>query len=199
MTTDFKKVHKELYTASATPVVVDVPELTYLMVDGVGEPGTETYGRAVEAIYGVAYAIRFALKPSIVYSVMPLQGRWWAEEGDISLADRSAWHWSMMIMQPPQASAEVFDAAAAKVRKKKPAAPVDAVRLEPLTEGRSVQVMHVGPYAEETPTVGRLLGFAREQGYVPTGHHHEIYISDPSRTDASKLKTIIRYPVATAA
>jgi hypothetical protein len=124
----------------------------------------------------VAYAIRFALKhgdDALDDPVMPLQGLWWA-------------------------TAELVARAIAKVRRSRPAVAVDGVRLARLAEGRCAQVLHTGPYSRETPTIDRLHAFIRARGCVPSGRHHEIYLSDPSRTAPEKLKTIIRYPVAVA-
>jgi hypothetical protein len=103
----------------------------------------------------------------------------------------------MMILQPPQATEALVARATARVRRTKPAAAVDGVRLARLAEGRCAQVLHTGPYRAETPTIERLRAFVQAQGCVLAGRHHEIYLSDPSRTAPEKLKTIIRYPVAT--
>jgi hypothetical protein len=197
---DFKKVYRQLYTARSDPVMVEAPELPFLMADGAGGPETAGYRAAVEALYGVAYAVRFALKDgadALEYRVMPLQGRWWnADGGKAAAADRSLWRWSMMLLQPPQATAELVEQAATKVRRSRPAAAVDAVRLDRLAEGRCAQVRHTGPYREEGPTIDRLHAFIRAQGCVVAGRHHEIYLSDPARTAPDRLRTIIRYPVA---
>jgi len=164
-----------------------------------GRPAT---GPRSQALYGVAYAIRFALKhgdDALEYPVMPLQGLWWAADGrEVIAIDRSSWLWTMMILQPPQATEELVEQATAKVRRTKPAAAVDGVRLERLAEGRCAQVLHTGPYREEPPTIDRLLAFVQANGCVVAGRHHEIYLSDPSRTAPEKLRTIIRYPVAAA-
>jgi hypothetical protein len=155
------------------------------MADGAGDPGAAGYRATVQALYRVAYAIRSALKhdDGVEYRVMPLQGRWWAaDRREVIATDRSLWLWTMMILQPPHATEELVAQATAKVRRAEPAAAVDGVRLARLAEGRCAQVLHTGPYREETPTIERLHAFVRAQGCVPAGRHHEIYLSDPTRT-----------------
>lgn len=198
--TDLKKVHKALYAATADPRPVDVPDFPFLMIDGAGDPNGDGYRQAVEALYGVAYTVRFALKDAGVleYPVMPLQGLWWTAEGrDFSYdLTRDAWRWTIMIMQPAQATGEVVREALATAAKKKPGLPVPEVRAERLHEGACVQVLHTGPFATEHTTLDRLYGFLEEEGLAITGRHHEIYLSDPRRTAQEKMRTILRYPVA---
>ncbi|KUP97979.1 GyrI-like domain-containing protein [Thermobifida cellulosilytica] len=197
--TDFKKQYRNLYSASAEPEVVDVPALPFLAVDGVGDPSGPAYRRAVEALYAASYALRFALKREAVveYPVMPLEGLWWAPgRHDLPMDDRDAWHWTMMIMQPPQADAGRVADALAEASRRRPDAAVDRVEFREVAEGPSVQLLHTGPYAEEGPAVRRLLSFAEEHGYRISGRHHEIYLSNPARTAPERLRTILRYPVS---
>jgi hypothetical protein len=196
---DLKKTHRDLYGTGATPVLVDVPALPYLMIDGTGDPDGPVYAESVGALYGVAYAIRFALKGAGVleYPVMPLEGLWWdAEDGSFDhRADRGTWRWTMMILQPPEA-AEYFTSAADTATRKKPDLPVARVRHEEAAPERAVQILHTGPYAEETPSIMALLAHAEAEEYAVTGLHREIYLSNPSRTAPEKLKTLIRYAVS---
>ncbi|GAB2964731.1 GyrI-like domain-containing protein [Micromonospora polyrhachis] len=198
LNTDFKKVHKDLYGATTEPAVVDVPPLPFLAVSGAGDPDGPVCQAAVEALYGVSYSVRFALKNAgiVEYPVMPLQGLWWVDGGwDITERDRDDWRWTMMIMQPPQVTAELVAQGIAATAKKKPSAAVDQLELREYAEGSAAQILHIGPYADERPTIERLLAFVAEQGRQVSGLHHEIYLSNPARTAAEKLKTIIRYPV----
>jgi hypothetical protein len=143
------------------------------MADGAGDPGAAQYRATVQALYGIAYAIRFALKndDAMEYPVMPLQGRWWAAgEREVDAVDRSLWLWTMMILQPPQATEALVARATARVRRTRPAAAVDGVRLARLAEGRCAQVLHTGPYRAENPTIERLRAFVQAQGCVwPAG------------------------------
>ncbi len=199
-TLDLKKTYKTLFSAPAkAPTLVDVPPLSYLMVDGQGNPNTApAYAAAVQTLYSVAYTLRFALKKAGVldYSVPPLEGLWWANDmGAFRAADRDAWQWTMMILTPSQVTLDWFDRAVAEARAKGAPA-IDRLRLDTYAEGLSAHIMHIGPYAAEAPTIERLHAFIAAEGYALAGKHHEIYLGDPRRTAAEKLKTIIRQPVA---
>ncbi|MEV0651195.1 GyrI-like domain-containing protein [Phytomonospora sp. NPDC050363] len=191
MKLDLKRANRPLYDANREPALVAAPPLPYLMADGVGDPDGETYRAAVEGLYRTSYAVRAALKSGVEYSVMPLQGRWHGEGFD---PDRSSWRWTMMILQPPQATPELVAAALGTVGAKHPG--TSPPRFEVFDEGECAQVLHIGPYADEVPTRDRLMKFVAEQGRVLRGSHHEIYLSDPRRAAPEKLKTILRYPVA---
>jgi hypothetical protein len=199
--TDLKKELKHLYSApKGEPEMVEVPPLKYLMVDGRGYPGTSIeYQEAMEVLYGMAYTLKFKLKRGPLaadYVVMPLQGLWWVPNmEEFSTAAKDEWQWTSMILQPPEVTPEMFEEAREELRKKKDPAAIDRVRLEEYEEGLSAQVMHLGPYSEEEPTIARLHEFIREQGHGLRGKHHEIYMSDPRRTAPERIRTIIRQPV----
>jgi hypothetical protein len=198
---DLKGQQPELYRATADPAFVDVPELPFLMVDGEGDPNTAPgYAEAVQALYVVAYTLRFALKrrpDGVDAPVMPLEGLWWADDMSVFLGgDRSAWRWTMGIRQPDRVGADDVAAAVEEARRKKGLPGLDRVRLERYTEGRAAQVLHVGPYSAEGPTIERLHRFIADSGYALGGRHHEIYLGDPRRAAPEKLRTILRQPVA---
>jgi hypothetical protein len=199
--TDVKKELKHLYRPSAKEVsVVDVPEMGFLMIDGQGDPNTsQEYQEAIEALYTVAYQIKFMVKgrdPELDFVVPPLEGLWWSENmADFATGNKDAWSWTAMIYQPDHVTGEVFEEAVQQVREKKDPAALPLLRLERYHEGLSVQILYFGPWAEEGPTIERLHSFARDQGYQLRGKHHEIYLSDPRRTAPEKLKTVIRQPV----
>jgi len=198
---DFKKQLKHLYQPSAKEVsVVDVPDMNFLMVDGQGDPGTSPeYQEALEALYTMAYQLKFTIKgrdPELDYVIPPPEGLWWAKDLDaFSMDDRDAWQWTAMIMQPDQVTEVLFDEAVDKVKQKKDLPGLGKLRLERYHEGRAVQILHLGPYSAEGPTIEKLHAFARENGYQLRGKHHEIYLSDPRRTAPEKIKTVIRQPV----
>jgi hypothetical protein len=200
-TIDMKRALKELYRPSASaPSLVEVPELLFLMADGMGDPNTApAYAEAVEALYGVAYALKFMLKrgPAAAdYTVMPLQGLWWADDmASFTSGDRAAWRWTMMIAQPELVTRELFAQAAAETARKKRLPALPRLRLERFAEGRAAQIMHIGPYAAEAPTIERLHQFIAAQGLALRGKHHEIYLSDPRRSAPERMQTIIRQPV----
>lgn len=197
---DLKKDLKHLYQASAKNAVqIEVPSFKFLMVDGEGDPNTaQEYTQAVEALFSVSYTAKFMLKKgaqAIDYAVMPLEGLWWADDMSAFIAnDKSQWKWTMMIMQPSFVADDVIAAAITEVRKKKKLPGIDKLRLEEFAEGLCAQILHVGPFADEGPTIARLHEFI-EQRATLTGKHHEIYLSDIRRADPQKWKTIIRQPI----
>jgi hypothetical protein len=200
---DLKRELLELYSAARRPGLVEVPELAFLMIDGHGDPNRALeYSQAVEAIYAVAYTAKFIVKRApdgIDFAVMPLEGLWWTPDySTFTTDDKSAWDWTMMIAQPEQVTAEVVEKARASAARKKSLGAIGRVRLELFREGRVAQVMHIGPYATEGPTIQRLHAFIAEKGYERAGKHHEIYLGNPRRSAPEKMKTIVRQPVTPA-
>ncbi len=197
---DFKKEWKHLYSPSKkAPVIVDVPAMNFLMVDGYGDPNTsQMFKDAMESLYPLAYPIKFTIKKTqgIDYVVMPVEGLWWAEDMSVfTTGDKSNWQWTLMIMQPEYVSEEVVEEVRQQVAKKKNPPLLSEVCFESYHEGPVVQLMHIGPYAEEGPNIQRMHNFAQEQGYELRGKHHEIYLSDFRRTAPERLKTILRQPI----
>jgi hypothetical protein len=197
---DLKKEFKRLYQASAKDIIeLDVPTLRFLMADGKGDPNTsKEYAEAVEALFSVSYTAKFMVKKADGgkdYAVMPLEGLWWADDLSAFAAnDKSKWLWTMMILQPSFVPDEVIEKAIAEVARKKALPAVRKLRLESFTEGRCAQILHVGPFSEEGPTIARLHEFIEARTGL-TGKHHEIYLSDIRRADPKKWKTIIRQPM----
>lgn len=201
-TTEGHRVDR-LYRATTTPQLVQVPPLTFLCLDGHGDPNTSpAYAAAVQALYSVSYAAKFAVKKAggPDFKVSPLEGLWWAEDLSTFLTgDKSEWDWTMMIRQPDAVTGDLFARLADEVAAKKSMAAARQLRLISFEEGAAAQVLHVGPYATEAPTIARLHKFIREQGFTFDGHrhkHHEIYLGDPRRSAPDKLRTIIRQPYA---
>jgi len=198
---DFKKEMKEFYRPPRKPVIVDVPELQFIMINGKGYPGTsQEYQDAMQTLFPVAYTLRFAIKKAGIldYKVMPLEGLWWAEDMDVfAIDDRpEEWLWTSMIMQPSQVTKDLFAKAVQTVKEKKNPVALSKIRLETYHEGLAVQVMHTGPFSEEGPVIENMHQFAFDQGYELRGKHHEIYLSDFTRTAPEKLKTVIRQPIS---
>jgi hypothetical protein len=216
---DFKKQLNTLYQPpSGEFQVVEVPTMQYLMIDGEGDPGTaQAYQEAIEALYAVAYKLKFSSKGVLGkdYVVPPLEGLWWTEEMISSMtgiteesdwldrfraSDRNSWQWTSMIMQPEWITREMFLEAREQVREKKDLPGLDGLRLESYQEGLSVQILHIGPFADEGPVLTRLhIQFLPQNNLVEAGKHHEIYLSDPRKTAPEKLRTILRQPVREAA
>lgn len=204
---DIVKLYKPLYAPSAKhPAIVEVPELAFLMVDGRGDPGnSEAFEAAMQALFSAAYTLKFSLKktdPERDFKVAPVEGLWWGDDPTPTLADlqrdRDSWNWTLMIAMPDAVTADdVATALEAAARKKDlPAAPL--LRLERFEEGLAAQIMHVGPYSEEAPTIERLHEWVAAEGYELRGRHHEIYMGDPRRTAPERLKTVLRHPVQPA-
>ncbi len=198
---NFKKELKHLYQPSAKEVVqVEVPKMTYLMLDGAGDPNTSNdYQVGVEVLFSLSYAIKFMAKKgalAIDYGVMPLEGLWWADDmSRFSINDKADWQWTMMIMQPDFVTPAMVKEAMAEVKRKKNPTALEKVRFESLEEGICVQLMHIGPFSAEGPAIERLHGFIAESGHKPIGKHHEIYLSDIRKTVAANWKTVIRQPM----
>ena len=199
---------RDLYTAKAGRVrFLDVPEMRYFAVEGTGEPGGGEFGDAFGALYPVAYTVHFALKRrGVEASVGGLEGLFWfgepgpiTPEGFVTRADGTrAWTWRLMLPVPAEASDDEIAAAIAEVARKKAPPALGRLRVERLAEGPSAQVLHVGSYAAEPPTIALLHESIAAAGLRPRGCHHEIYLSDPNRTPPERLKTIIRQPVEAA-
>lgn len=199
---DLRKTLKHLYQPSAKVVAeVDVPAFDYLMIDGAGDPNTApAYAQAVEALFAVSYTAKFALKKGpqpVDYTVMPLEGLWWADDmAAFVRGDRAHWKWTMMVLQPPCVPRAAIDAAIADVGRKKPSPALAQLRLARWAEGRCAQILHVGPFTTEGPTIERLHAWIAQHGASLHGKHHEIYLSDIRRTDPAKWKTVLRQPMA---
>jgi len=198
---DFKKELSEFYSPPAKFVIVDIPEMRFLMIEGHGDPNVaQEYQDAVGALYALAYKIKFMSKNQLGqdYVVPPLEGLWWAEnlETFTTARDKSQWDWNMMIMTPEWITSEMYAKALELVRKGKNPVAMDKVRLESYHEGLSIQIMHIGSYDSEGPTLMKLhREFIPNNGYVEKGKHHEIYLGDPRRVAPEKLKTVLRQPV----
>ena len=198
--TDLKKTFRSLFAPPRDRFVeVDVPMITFVKVDGAGDPNkVPDYRMAVETLYGVSYAMKFASKSLLEkdYVVPPLQGLWWADDPAAFVArQKDAWRWTMMIMVPDFVTADIFDAARARTSEKRGGLP-ESLRLEAHAEGLALQTLHIGSYEDEAPTLARLHDEVMpERGVTFAGPHHEIYLSDPRRTAQDKLKTILRQPV----
>ncbi|MBN1261777.1 MAG: GyrI-like domain-containing protein [Anaerolineae bacterium] len=198
---DFKKTLKHLYLPSQKAfTIVAVPSMQFLMVDGHGNPNTsQDYRDAIEALYGLAYTLKFASKQQLEkdYTVPPLEGLWWTQDMDtFSVQNKDDWDWTMMIMTPDWIAADMVAAAREELQRKKNPVALPKVRLETYHEGLSVQILYLGAYADEGPTIARMHSYAHENGYALRGKHHELYISDPGRVAPEKCKTVIRQPIA---
>lgn len=210
MAFDFKKVYKEYYLPKDKPSIVDVPKMNYIAVRGKGNPNEENgdYQNTLGLLYGVAYTIKMSYKGNhkidgfFEYVVPPLEGFWWQDGKDgIDYNHKERLNFISIIRLPDFVTKADFDWAIEEATKKKKQ---DFSRMEFLTydEGLCVQCMHIGSYDDEPATVELMHKFAEDNGYeldiTDKRYHHEIYLSDPRKCDASKLKTVIRHPIRKA-
>jgi hypothetical protein len=199
---DYKKEFKHLYKPSAKKVdIVEVPKWNYLMVDGEGNPNTsQSFQDAIEVLYPLSYALKFIVKRGeigIDYGVLPLEGLWWADDmTSFSVDDKDNWKWTLMIMQPDLVTKELVKEATEQIKTKKDPVSLPLVRFESFEEGKAAQIMHIGPFSEEGPTIEKVHSFIEENGSQRKGKHHEIYLSDIRRAAPEKWKTIIRQPMS---
>lgn len=182
-----------------------IPDLQYLMIDGHGDPNTSpAFAEAVEALYPVAYKLKFASKCDLGrdYVVPPLEGLWWAEDMDSFTAarDKSQWDWTLMIMVPDWIDQSMVDAAVEEAGAKARPARLGGIRLESLSEGHCVQTLHIGSFDDEADLLARMHHeFIPDNGLRMVGTHHEIYLSDSRKVAPEKLRTLLRQPVSTTA
>jgi hypothetical protein len=202
---DLKKDLKYLYNPSAKSVEeVEVPEFNFAMVDGCVKAGEKVadsvdFMDAMTALYGIAYTLKFNTKlrnvEPVDYPVMALEALWWVKGDEFEFGKVQDWFFTAMILQPGVVTRPMFEDALAQLKKKKPSPGLEKLRLEPFFEGRCVQVLHLGPYSAEPPTIEHMKSYMKEHNLVRNGHHHEIYLGDPRRAAPEKLRTILRQGV----
>ena len=196
---DYKKELKTFYKTSAKKVeFVDVPEMDFLKIDGLGAPGAQTYQEAVEALFQLSYTIKFMIKKgevAIDYGVMPLQGHWWVDDmSKFDVNKKDEWKWTMMIMQPELVTKSIVEEATEQLKIKKNPPALPKIKFEAFTEGIAAQILHIGPFSEEGPTIQKVHQAIIEKGFQLSGKHHEIYLTDIRRAAPENWKTIIRQP-----
>ena len=199
---DYKKELKHLYKTSAKKAeIIDVPPMNFLMVDGQGNPNTsERFQQGVETLFRLSYTLKFMIKKGdlqVDYGVLPLEGLWWTDDmSQFSVEKKDDWSWTVMIMQPELVSESLVVEAREQLRVKKKTEFVDEIRFESYEECRAAQILHIGPFEEEGPTIEKLHQFIEDSGYSLSGKHHEIYLSDIRRAAPEKWRTIIRQPIS---
>lgn len=199
---DYRKRLKHLYGPSAKKVeIVDVPQMNFLMVDGEGDPNTaKSFSDAIEALYPLSYTLKFMVKKGetgVDYGVLPLEALWWADDPSaFTTGDKDAWKWTLMIMQPEIVTGEMVEKAMEEVGRKKKPVSLPLVRFEAFKEGKAAQILHIGPFSEEGPTIEKVHLCIEDNGNHLVGKHHEIYLSDLRRTAPEKWKTIVRQPMS---
>jgi len=180
---------------------LDIPGIRAVMIDGEGQAGEATFAARMPGLYSTAYGLHFALKRrGVGVRVGLLEGLYWTADGSTDLdailgPDRGTWRWTLLISLPPEATDEELATALAGGREKMPAELAADLRIEVFEEGPVAQVLHLGPYAEERPTIERLHAAIAAAGLRPRGRHHELYLGDPRRSAPERLRTLLRQPV----
>ncbi len=196
---DLRRELESLYNPSAKKItVVEVPAMNFLLVDGEGSPASQQYREAVEALFSVSYALKFMIKKGkdVDYGVMPLEGLWWMDDmTQFSVERKEEWKWTAMIMQPKYITAQDVALAVEQTRKKKNLPALPKLRFDSFKEGKAAQILYVGPFSAEAPTIAKIHAHITGSGHQLSGEHHEIYLNNPATTAPEKLKTILRQPM----
>ncbi len=204
---DLFRERKVYFTAAPAPEVVTFKAMKFLTIEGTGAPDSPAFQQAVGAMYAVAFTLKMQQKQAgHDYKVSTLEGLWWADYPPSALADpdalwtapRETWKWKLLIMVPDFITKSDVRQAAASLAAKKGEPRIADVTLERFAEGKSVQILHVGPYALEPASIVKMRDLMAREHLQPRGRHHEIYLSDPRRTKPEKIRTILRQPVAQA-
>lgn len=194
---DLSKQYATYYRAGTTPEIVDFDEGYFLTIEGRGAPGGKEFTAKVKALYAIIYSIKMQMKKEgRDFTVAKLEGLWWVESDKPALeVPREEWRWKLLIRLPKFVKLENVEKVKAEIIKKKDLKYVNETMFEKITEGKCIQVLHIGPYSNESESLSKIRKLMEEKNLVENGPHHEIYLSDPRRTPEKKLKTILRQPV----
>lgn len=199
---DYKKEFKEFYLPKSSPAVIDVPEMRFAVINGEGDPNGEEFSLATSALYSFSYAVKMSYKSKDVphgfydYTVFPLEGVWDLVDKTKSISDKSNYAYSIMIRQPDFLTNELFERFITETKKKKPNVYLDKIKYDTINEGLCCQMLHLGSYDDEPASFEIMRQFCNDNGYERSSlKHREIYLSDPSKTEAGKLKTVLRFKV----
>lgn len=199
---DYKKDYKQLYIPKTMPEIVEVPAISFMMIDGSGDPNGEEFAKATEALYSLSYAVRMSYKSDHVpagyyeYTVFPLEGVWDLLDRSKPATEKSNFKYTIMIRQPDLLTEKGFEQFKQQTKKKKPNPFLDKARFEQTEDGLSCQMMHIGSFDDEPESFARMEAFCADNGFSRASKiHREIYLSDPRKTETAKLRTVLRFPV----
>jgi hypothetical protein len=199
---EYRKTYKHIYVPKTTPAIIDVPKMPYIIVSGSGNPNNEEFAKATEALYSVSYAVKMSYKSNDVppgyyeYTVFPLEGIWDLIDKSKPATDKDNFKYTIMIRQPDFLTHELFEKFLEQTKKKKTNPFLDKLVFGEITDGLSCQVMHIGSFDDEPESFAKMEKFCEEKGYTRASKlHREIYLSDPRKTESSKLKTVLRFSV----
>lgn len=199
---DYKKEFPDIYNPSSKEIsIITIPPMKFFMIDGKGDPNTsQEFQDAIPVLYGASFTLKMKeikkKTPTKDYVIPPLEGLWYMPNmKEWSMTDKNKWQWTLMIRIPDFATADQIYRTI-EILKQKPNLPsLPKLRIETYNEGLSMQIMHIGPYDAEPPTIAKMHKFAEQNGYKLNGKHHEIYLGDPRKGDPLKIKTILRQPI----
>lgn len=199
------KHYKNYYTAKNHPELVEIEAAQFLSITGTGDPSEQPYLDKIQALYATAYAVKFLNKAlGKDFVVSKLEGLWNFDEErypNLSITEapvkvpRSEWQYRMLIRMPEYITQEQVDISIRNVVEKKQIMLATGIELQQMKEGKSVQMLHLGPFSKEPETLLQIQEFTKTNGLQRNGWHHEIYLSDFNKTSAENLKTILREPV----
>ncbi len=199
---DFKKTDKDLYNPKKEPALANVPKMKFFAIEGQGDPGTSAeFQEAIEALYGASFTLKFALKKNPPagfhdWVIPPMEGHWWmAGEAEFDPEEKDLWCWKIMIRQPDFVTEDMLKSTIAELQQKKENESLSKLQFFEFEEGESIQILHIGSYDDEGPTIQKIYNLMEDKGLKMNGRHHEIYLSDPRKTAPEKLRTVIRQPV----
>ena len=199
---DYKKEYKNLYIPKKEPVIVIVPSISFIMIDGEGDPNGEEFALATAALYSLSYAVKMSYKSDNVpkgyyeYTVFPLEGVWDLIDKTLPFTVKSNLKYTIMIRQPDFLTDDLFERFLAETKKKKPSPYLDKAKFHTISEGLCCQMLHIGSYDDEPASFELMDKFCKDSGYKRTSYiHREIYLSDPRKTEPHKVKTVLRYQI----
>jgi hypothetical protein len=201
---DYKKEYKDLYLPKKNPVIVTVPTIPFIMIDGNGDPNGEEFALATAALYSLSYSVKMSYKSDNIptnyynYTVFPLEGIWDLKDKTKPLAEKSNFKYTLMIRQPDFLTVELLERFLAETKTKKPNNYLDKVNFSTISEGLCCQMLHIGSYDDEPTSFEMMHQFCTDSGFERASNtHREIYLSDPRKIERCKLKTVLRYQVET--
>jgi len=193
---DLTKEYKTYYIAKTSPGVVEFGKISFLTIEGKGEPGGKEFTSKVEALYPLAYGVKnICKKQGKDFAVPKLEGLWWVESDRPPLeVPREEWYWKLLIRMPDFVTSEIIKKAKEEVFKKKGIELIKGIKFENIKEGKCIQILHIGPYSAEPESLAKMRKLMEEENFIENGVHHEIYLSDPRRVPEEKWKTVLRQP-----
>lgn len=207
MTFDYKKEYKEYYLPKNKPVLVSIPTMNYIAINGHGDPNDEKgeYKDALSLLYSIAFTLKMSYKTDyhiegyFSYVVPPLEGLWWQNNSNtIDYQHKEDFNWISMIRLPDFITKKDVDWAITTANSKKQKSH-SQVYFFTLEEGLCVQCMHRGSFDDEPATLELIHSYIDNNDLLTdiseTRRHHEIYLSDPRKCKAENIKTVLRIPV----